>query len=52
MYYVCTYSGFLGHGHGTTNFRWARPFPSFEEADEFAKRLGLHVYCVVKSCLS
>jgi len=50
LYYVCTHTGFSGEGHPVQSIRRAKQFTSFEEADSFAKSIGLYMYAILQTC--
>jgi hypothetical protein len=50
MFYVATNQGFVGERKPVINVRWAKNFDSFDEADGFARYIGLRYYAVLRSC--
>jgi hypothetical protein len=49
LFYIAHYDGFVGQIKRTRNVRCARTFPSFEEADEFAKKIPLNLYAILQT---
>lgn len=49
MFYVATEGGFIGGKRPTANIRWARNFPTYKEAEQFASRLHLKWYAILRS---
>ena len=50
LYYICTHTGFSGEGKPVQSIRRAKQFTSFEEADKFAKGVGLFMYAILQTC--
>lgn len=50
MFYIGVAQGYVGEKKPVHNVRFARPFTSFDEADDFAKSIGLLWYAVLRAC--
>ena len=50
LYYICTHTGYTGEGKPVQSVRRAKSFASFEDADKFAKSIGLFMYAILQTC--
>ena len=50
LYYICTHTGYTGEGRPVQSIQRAKSFTSFEDADKFAKSIGLFMYAILQTC--
>ena len=50
LFYICTLTGYKGEGRPVQSIRRAKSFTSFEDADKFAKSIGLYMYAILQTC--